>query len=117
MVDATRSAEIRVSAGQQPTLISWDHEARPVRYDVIRGDVASLGFGGGGAVDLGAVVCVEDDSPDADTSGFEDGGTPAPGQAFFYAYRGTQGTEASPGSYGSGSGGGERVAAGEDCGP
>ncbi len=116
LIDDTQPSEIRVSAGAQPTLVTWDHEAQPLRYDVIRGDVADLTSGGGNTVDLGGVVCLENDSPDADTTGFEDFEVPASGQAFFYLYRGTQGSEAGPGSYGLGPSGSERIAGAGDCG-
>ncbi len=105
-----------MSAGAQPTQVTWAHEAQPLRYDVIRGNVADLAAGVGNTVDLGAVICLENDSPDADTTGFEDFEVPAPGQAFFYLYRGTQGSEAGPGSYGLGPSGGERIAGAGDCG-
>jgi hypothetical protein len=38
-------------------------------------------------VDLGEVLCLENDSPDPDTAGNEDGETPQPGEAFFYLAR------------------------------
>ncbi len=117
LIDDTQPSEIRVSAGAQPTQLTWAHEAQPLRYDVIRGDVADLTSGGGNTVDLGGVVCLENDSPDADTAGFEDFAVPAAGQAFFYMYRGSQGSEAGPGSYGPGSSGGERIASAGDCEP
>ncbi len=96
-----------------PTLVSWTVESGPVRYDVIRGDVAALATG----VDLGAVVCLEDDSPDADTAGFEDPLEPAPAQAFFYLYRGTEGQAAGPGSWGAGSDGSGRTPSSGSCAP
>ena len=97
-----------------PTVVSWDVASGPATYDVIRGDVASLSLSGG-TVDLGAVVCVENDSPDAHTLGNQDPDTPSPGQAFFYVTRGSAGRSAGPGSYGTGSGGGERTPSGGGC--
>ena len=82
---------------------------------MIRGDVTSLQVNGG-VSDLGPVVCVEDDSPDPDTVGDEDTGIPAPGQVFFYLFRGTQGLTDGPGTYGFDSGGLERVPSSGDCG-
>ncbi len=114
-IDRDAPARIRVSPGPAPTTVHWDVESGPVRYDVIRGDVASLAFDGGGGVDLGVVICVEDDSYDPTTAGFEDVDTPAPGQAFFYLYRGTQGVAAGPGSYDTASDGSERLPAAGDC--
>jgi Tol biopolymer transport system component len=113
-IDRLASASIRVSPGPAPTTVEWDVESGPVRYDVIRGDVASLGFDSGN-VDLGAVVCVEDDSTDASTVGSEDLDTPTSGQVFFYLYRGTQGMTDGPGSYGTASSGEERMPASGGC--
>lgn len=116
MIDFTAAPVVRVSK-DAPTLVSWDHEAGPIRYDVIRGDIASLSPGAGGTVDLGPVVCLEDDSPDADTRGFEDADQPSPGQSFFYMYRGTRGLNAGPGSWGQSSSGFERVPSSGACAP
>ena len=116
VVDFTTPPRIRVSAAT-PTVVSWDVEPAPVRYDVIRGNVANLGVGAGNAVDLGAVSCIENDSPDVDTVGDEDPLTPSSGQAFFYLYRGSQGLLAGPGSYGQGTAGRERVAGAGGCAP
>jgi hypothetical protein len=63
--------------------------ANPVAtsYDFVRGDLGSLSEGPE-AVDLGSVVCLENDSTDADTAaGNEDTATPAPGEGFFYLAR------------------------------
>jgi len=116
------TVDFDASSGPRPApdgsgLLEWDADPRAVRYDAIRGDVANLQPGAGGTVDLGAVVCLENDSGDTNTLGFEDTVQPTPGQVFFFTYRGSQGVAAGPGSYGQGSGGGERVAAGGDCSP
>ena len=115
-IDFSTTPKIRVSTAT-PTVVSWDIEPSPVRYDVIRGDVANLGFGAGNALDLGPVVCVENDSPDPDTIGDEDLVAPSPGQTFFYLHRGSQGVLAGPGSYGQGTGGRERLAGAGGCAP
>ncbi|HEX4826072.1 MAG TPA: hypothetical protein VFV19_17370 [Candidatus Polarisedimenticolaceae bacterium] len=99
-----------------PTLLSWDPDPQSIKYDVIRGNVANLGFNGT-TVDLGTVTCLENDSGDTDTAGYEDGVDPAPGQAFFYVYRGTVGNPPVAGSYGLGSGNRERVAGSGGCNP
>jgi Tol biopolymer transport system component len=114
LVDFSTPAAIRASK-TTPTVVSWEPEPGPRHYDVIRGDVASLALGAGNTVDLGAVVCLEDDSPDAHTVGDEDLVEPSPGQAFFFVYRGSQG--AGPGSWGQGTGGRERVAGTGSCAP
>jgi Tol biopolymer transport system component len=115
-IDRT-AVPVLVVGKDAPTALSWSHESGPLRYDVVRGDVASLADGGDGTVDLGTVVCIENDSPDADTIGFEDPEEPVPGQAFFYVHRGTQGLLDGPGSYGTASDGRVREAGGGDCAP
>jgi hypothetical protein len=114
LVDYVRQARIYVSK-ESPTLVTWDAEPRARRYDVIRGDVANLAMNGE-SIDLGAVECIEDDSPDTTTERFEDQDDPAVGQVFFYLYRGSQGILDGPGSYGTGSGESERTAGSGDCG-
>ena len=114
LVDRTAKPKIRVSPGQAPTVVSWDVESGPVFYDVIRGNVASLAPGGGGTVDLGAVTCIASDTPTSSTA--PDPTIPLPGQVFFYLYRATPGAVAGPGSYGTGSSGGERVPSSGGCG-
>jgi hypothetical protein len=112
------NAPITLEIGEEtPTLVSWTVEPQPVRYDVIRGDVAFLQPGGGNTVELGAVYCVENDSGDNKTVGDEDPDEPTPGQAFFYLHRGSQGIDDGPGSWGQGTGGKERVAGSGVCNP
>ena len=62
--------------------------ANPVAssYDFVRGDLGSLAESSRG-VDLGSVVCLENDSSDPDTLGNEDTATPAAGEGFFYLAR------------------------------
>ncbi|ANM31337.1 hypothetical protein ABI59_19780 [Acidobacteria bacterium Mor1] len=98
-----------------PTVFSWEPMPSAIRYDAIRGNVADLAASGGN-IDLGSVVCLEDESPDADTEGFGDTEPPA-GTVYFYLFRGTQGVDDGPGSYGTGSDGSERLATGGDCNP
>ncbi|MCP3980603.1 MAG: hypothetical protein GY716_14975 [bacterium] len=98
-----------------PTLVSCDPEPDTTVYDVIRGDVANLQLGPGGlAIDLGTVICIEDDSPDNTTVGHEDVAQPAPGQTFFYVFRGGLGP-GDPGTWGEGSGGLDRVPGAGTC--
>jgi Tol biopolymer transport system component len=98
-----------------PTVLSWDPSPTSLRYDVIRGSIADLSIAGS-AVSLGPVSCLEDESPDSHTRGYGDSIDPAPGQAFFFLYRGSVGFAAAPGSYGQGTGGKERLPASGDCG-
>ncbi len=106
-----------VISKSQPTELSWSHEAGPLRYDAIRGRVADLAPGAGNDTNLGVVVCLEDDSPDADTRGFGDSAEPVAGEAFFFLYRGTRGLDDGPGTYGPTSAGGSRLADSGDCQP
>ena len=100
-----------------PTVVSWDPEPRPRRYDVVRGQVANLSLLGG-SIGLGAVSCLEDDSPDTSTGpDFPDPDDPVPGEVFFYLHRGTQGVNDGPGSYGFGSNGLERFPGSGGCDP
>ncbi len=113
-IDRNASSKMVVSK-ETPTTLSWIHESGPLRYDVIRGDLSLVGPGEGETIDLGPVVCLEDDSPDADTVGYEDDFEPAPGQVLFYLYRGSQGLLDGPGSYGQSSDELERQPSGGGC--
>ena len=99
-----------------PTVLSWDESPFSLRYDAIRGSISNLSIAGS-TVSLGPVSCLEDDSPDTHTQGYGDPLDPAPGQAFFYLYRGSVGFDAAAGSYGQGTGGKERVAGAGGCNP
>ena len=94
-----------------PTTLDSDVMPAPLRYDFIRGDVATLGAGG----NLGPVTCLENDSGDATTNGYGDTLAPAVGQVFFYLMRGSQGVDDGPGSYGKASDGSERFAGSGGC--
>jgi hypothetical protein len=74
--------------GAAATRLEWEPVggAAGAVYDVARGDLASLA-GGAEGVDLGPLVCVEDDSVDRSTAGDEDTETPEPGEGFFYLVR------------------------------
>jgi hypothetical protein len=83
--------------------------ANPVAtsFDFIRGDLGSLSESSMG-VELGTALCLEDDSPDADTfGGNEDIDTPAPGEGYFYLAR--FGAAPGPGLYGGSSRNRDRV--------
>ncbi|HJQ99414.1 MAG TPA: hypothetical protein VJ826_13960 [Candidatus Polarisedimenticolaceae bacterium] len=114
-VDATAAPQIQVGK-TFPTVVTWDPSPDSLRYDVVRGSISGLSIAGS-TVSLGPVACIEDDSPDHHTRGFEDAAIPAPGEAFFYVYRGSVGFDAATGSYGQGSGARERVAGAGGCNP
>lgn len=111
-LDLALTPKISVSRSS-PTLVSWDPDPHAVRYDVVRGNVASLAIAGS-TVDLGPVVCLADDLSGLSIA---DGVDPAPGQAYFYVRRGTQGAADGPGSYGQGTGNRERVPGSGGCAP
>ena len=93
----------------QRTVLQWNTVpgAPGAVYDVVRGDLANLS----GAVNLGPLICIENDSADTATSGGDsDSQTPLSGQAFFYLVRFQYG--ATDGDLGAGSGGGVRSGTG-----
>ena len=88
LVDYDTQATVHPSPNA-PTTLMWPPDPRAVRYDVIRGDATNLQAGPGNTVDLGTVVCLENDSIDTHTIGFEDSTQPIRGQVLFFLYRGT----------------------------
>jgi hypothetical protein len=93
------------------TRISWGEVGIAVSYDVVRGDLSAL-HDTGDEIDLGTVVCIEANSSDGNTQGFEDAEIPAPGEVFFYVVE-YDDTETS--YYGTGSDGKPRSPAGGHC--
>ncbi len=80
-------------------------------YDVIRGQLGQI-VETQVVIDLGTVVCIENDSPDASTQGWEDAALPNPGEAFFYLVEYYDGTYS---SYGTESAGNPRAPGAGDC--
>ncbi len=78
--------EIVVETSDAGTLISWVEVPGAWSYDVIRGQLASV-WPASDVIDLGRVVCIENDSLDADTRGAEDPELPDSGTAYFYLVR------------------------------
>ncbi len=66
-------------------------------YDVIRGQLGQI-VETQVVIDLGTVVCIENDSPDASTLGWEDAALPNPGEAFFYLVEYDDGTSSTYGT-------------------
>ena len=67
-------------------------------------------------MNLGSVVCLENDTFNTNTAGAEaDADQPVPGQVFFFLRRCAQGATYGPGSYGKGSGEAQRVPTAGDC--
>jgi hypothetical protein len=102
------------SPGPTSTTTTFEAEPGALRFDVVRGQVASLSADATN-VFLGPVVCLENDSGDANTVGFPDPDTPGPGDVYFYLFRGSKGIAAGPGSFGMGSLNKTRLAGAGDC--
>lgn len=86
--DATSLTLERVGGA---TRLSWSPLLGVGSFDLVRGDVQALAASPGGDIDLGAVVCVDNDLPsDPIRVSTLDSVLPAPGQAFFYAFRDRQ---------------------------
>ncbi|MDQ7007682.1 MAG: hypothetical protein Q9Q40_10645 [Acidobacteriota bacterium] len=87
--------------------ITWDPASGNLFYDVARGDVADL-METSGVVDLGPLVCIEEDSADTEAL---DPALPPPATAWFYLVR----PGALAGTYGAASDGAPREAGDEGC--
>lgn len=87
---------------------TWNVAAGAPSYDLIRGLLSNLQLLFS-VVDLGPVVCIEAASVDTQTE--RDENDPSPGDGFFYLVR----SHGIGGTYGSSSGGLERVPASGDC--
>jgi hypothetical protein len=76
---------VNITVRQSPegTVVAWGSPAALSPHDVIRGALRSV-RGAGGVVDVGSVVCIEENSSDPDTSRNEDVAVPAPGEVWFY---------------------------------
>jgi len=113
LIDLNAPWQLSVN-GSSATRVSWLARAGAWSYDVIRGTTALI-TELASTVDVGPVQCIEDDSPDLDTLGFEDAADPAPGTAFFYLVRSFDGTTDS--DYGLSTSGKPRVPSSSDCAP
>lgn len=109
---AAASVTLRVD-GKSATRVYFD-SANPLAdsYDFVRGDLGALAESVTG-VDLGTVVCLEDDSTDPDTAGDEDAETPESGTGFVYIgrFNATPG----PGGYGGSSSNRDREPTAGNC--
>lgn len=106
------SITLRVD-GVPPTALTYN-TANPLAnsYDFIRADLGALSESAAG-VDLGPVVCLEDDSLDPNTTGNADAASPNLGEAF--TYFGRFNAAAVTRSYGGSSLNRDRWAASDDC--
>jgi hypothetical protein len=78
-----------VEEGGPGTFLNWIAVPGAESYDVIRGDLAGIGRSPDEPeIDLGGVVCIENDSVDTTTAGgHEDPLEPLPGECLFYLFR------------------------------
>ncbi len=95
-----------------PTVFRWQTLGPGVTYDVVRSGIAAL-QPLGGIIDLGVVLCVENDSTDLTTRGLGDANSPDLREAFIYLAR--QDPAGGGIGYGSSSSHLARVPASGDC--
>ena len=93
------------------TLVAWNPVPDAQHYDVIRGSLNDLQVEVD-AYDLGQVTCIESNSIDENTAGFEDPVEPAAGEIQFYL---VQYHEEADSGYGTESAIKPRIPAGGDC--
>jgi len=100
--------------GSPATVASWSAVSGATAYDVVRGDLAALERTGS-QIDLGNLLCIEDDSADLTTTGFADSQSPVSRAGFFYLLRFTAG--GTPSDYGRSAAGLPRVPFSGGCSP
>ncbi len=103
--DVVEPLDLKVH-GKEATVISWGIVQGALHYDVIRGRLSNLTINGSN-IFLGPVECIESDSSDTTTEGYEDTEIPEPDEAFFYLVQFYDGIKNS--SYGTESAGRARV--------
>ncbi len=79
----TDPLQLTVTQTPEGTLLAWDPVEGALSYDVVRGSLGAV-TPTPDAVDLGALVCVEQSSIDITTAGHEESGIPPAGSAWFY---------------------------------
>ncbi len=79
------------------TVVSWNGVPGAQSYNVSRGQLSSI-VDAGVVIGLGAVTCIEANSIDESTAGWEDPELPSPGEAFFYLVEYFDGTSSSYGT-------------------
>ncbi len=107
----TEPIDLLLEENGNGTLASWTEVPGAVSYDVIRGQLGQI-VETQVVIDLGTVVCIENDSLDASTLGWEDAALPNPGEAFFYLVEYYDGTYS---SYGTESADKQRAPGSGDC--
>ncbi len=108
VVDPVSIALERSTSG---TVVSWAVVPDAESYDVIRGELNNV-VETNVVINLGNVVCIEANSVNTHTLGWEDGELPEPGQAFFYVVEFYDGISS---TYGTESAGKPRAPGPGDC--
>jgi hypothetical protein len=109
--DQGEGLEIEIYQGQGGTLVSWPAVTGAEFYDVIRGQLNNIRETSS-EISLGPVACIEANSIDENTVGWEDQALPLPGQVFFYLAEYFDGSSS---TYGTESVGKPRVPSSGDC--
>jgi hypothetical protein len=78
-------------------VVSWGTVAGAQTYDVIRGDLSNV-TETPVVINLGTVTCLENDSTDVSTVGWEDPAVPPSGEGFFYLVEYFDGTSSGYGT-------------------
>jgi VCBS repeat protein len=112
LLNSSQTPSLSLVQAAPGTQASWSAFFEAYSYDLIRGD-RSLITQGASQVNLGPVVCIENDSPNTDNIGNEDNVTPPLGGVFFYLFR-NQDPQVK-GSYGRSTLGNVRVPTSGDC--
>ena len=103
--------EITLEQSASGTVVSWAVVPDAESYDVIRGELNNV-VETDVVINLGTVVCIEANSVDESTLGWEDGDVPNPGEAFFYVVEYDDGISS---TYGTESAGKPRAPGSGDC--
>lgn len=115
-IDRLRRPDLHINPDSS-TIISWQVQPGPIRYDVIRGDVANLSRNPDGTTNLGPVECIDEESIDDLTEKFreQEDPVPWPGRAVFFLNRPNFGLNLGIGTWGTGSNGMDRRPAAGSC--
>jgi hypothetical protein len=89
--------EVYLAESGAGTSIAWAAVSGAKTYDVIRGELSQIAETPV-LINLGTVVCVEDDSLDGSTANRVDPAVPAPGESFFYLVEYFDGTSSTYGT-------------------
>ena len=103
--------EVAVNQNEAGAVLGWGAVPGAQTYDVIRGDLGQIEETPV-VINLGSVTCIEDNSADVNTVGWEDPAIPSSGEGFFYLVEYFDGTTS---SYGTESASKPRAPGAGDC--